>query len=238
MASVEADRLTRLHARRIAGLDRLIVRRVQMVARGADIADIDRWWRREGGRKLVGLVAKGFAAAADISARHLVAHSAAEGAVLQVERPSQQVERQATSLWVTGPVAFKTAVAAGAAPDVALRSMRARLSGSASRLVLAGDRETFMGTFAVSDAMAGWRRVARGDACAFCLMLVSRGAVYSKHSVEFQAHDHCRCGVEALYAREDDPPRVVELREKWSASTAGVPVRDRLAAFRRAVDAA
>lgn len=48
---------------------------------------------------------------------------------------------------------------------------------------------------AVDDpAAAGWQRVAGpGETCLFCLMLISRGAVYSESTATFAAHDHCNC---------------------------------------------
>lgn len=39
----------------------------------------------------------------------------------------------------------------------------------------------------------GWMRIGNGG-CDFCAMLVARGAVYSKQTVDFSAHDNCSCG--------------------------------------------
>jgi hypothetical protein len=38
----------------------------------------------------------------------------------------------------------------------------------------------------------GWQRSASAG-CSFCRMLAARGAVYSERTVDFAAHDHCRC---------------------------------------------
>lgn len=38
----------------------------------------------------------------------------------------------------------------------------------------------------------GWMRIGTGE-CDFCSMLVGRGAVYSKSTVDFASHDHCNC---------------------------------------------
>ena len=47
----------------------------------------------------------------------------------------------------------------------------------------------------------GWRRVASADACDFCTMLASRGAVYSATTVDFYMakHQTCACTVECIY---------------------------------------
>lgn len=50
-------------------------------------------------------------------------------------------------------------------------------------------------TSSVRDPRArGWMRTGAGE-CGFCAMLVSRGAVYTKASVDFASHDHCKCSV-------------------------------------------
>ncbi len=49
-------------------------------------------------------------------------------------------------------------------------------------------------TSSVQDPRAsGWMRIGSGE-CGFCAMLISRGAVYSKSTVDFASHDHCKCG--------------------------------------------
>lgn len=47
---------------------------------------------------------------------------------------------------------------------------------------------------AVQDPAArGWQREATGRSCPFCVMLASRGAVYSRSSADFASHDNCDC---------------------------------------------
>lgn len=54
-------------------------------------------------------------------------------------------------------------------------------------------RDTVTGS-AVADPQArGWQRVGDGHSCPFCSMLIARGAVYSKATVAFAAHDDCGC---------------------------------------------
>jgi hypothetical protein len=79
--------------------------------------------------------------------------------------------------------------------------------------------------------IVGWRRVASATACDFCVMLASRGAVYStEESASFEAHAPdelgrggvCSCSVEPVYARVPDPPAIVELREQFQTVTDGL----------------
>jgi hypothetical protein len=39
----------------------------------------------------------------------------------------------------------------------------------------------------------GWMRLTRPDACRFCLMVASRGGVFTKASSTFACHEHCHC---------------------------------------------
>lgn len=63
------------------------------------------------------------------------------------------------------------------------------------QLVVAGQGRDTVTASSIADPQArGWQRSARGaGGCAFCSMLAARGAVYSRSSVDFGAHDHCKC---------------------------------------------
>lgn len=39
----------------------------------------------------------------------------------------------------------------------------------------------------------GWAREIRGDTCDFCIMLASRGGVYTRETATFRTHHHCDC---------------------------------------------
>lgn len=68
-----------------------------------------------------------------------------------------------------------------------------KAQGGLQRLIADVGRGTVMGS-SIGDPMAtGWQRVTDGNACGFCRMLASRGAVYSESSVTFGAHDDCGC---------------------------------------------
>lgn len=67
-----------------------------------------------------------------------------------------------------------------------------RVGAASARHVKAASRDLVVNT-AVANR-AGWARQLSGaENCPFCAMLASRGAVYSKESVKFTAHDHCDC---------------------------------------------
>jgi hypothetical protein len=111
--------------------------------------------------------------------------------------------------------------------------MASQLAGSGERLMLEGDRATTMATFKAREQMAGWRRVrGRSDPCPFCLMLIGRGAVYSKNSATFQSHDRCACRAEPLYRREAEPEEVRRLSQQWSEATAGATGPEAVRAWR------
>ena len=76
---------------------------------------------------------------------------------------------------------------------------------------------------------AGWRRTTVGTSCKFCLMLASRGAVYTSEDVAkygyagSRYHDHCDCGAELVTDPADatairvdpaDANRIIRMRVK------------------------
>lgn len=94
-----------------------------------------------------------------------------------------------------------------------------KLSGVLNRLVAQPAHDTIAD--AVLDAGTGYARVPEPGACSFCLMLASRGAVYSKESVQSANgyHDNCRCvGIEVK--NDDELPRINrELHDLWQATS-------------------
>ena len=81
---------------------------------------------------------------------------------------------------------------------------------------------------------AAWRRTTVGKSCQFCLMLATRGAVYTSEDAALYSsagsryHDHCDCGVEletqeelAAAIRVDpvDADRIVQIRVKGNDYT-------------------
>jgi len=146
------------------------------------------------------------------------------------------VEQIVASLSVTGPVAVSRRLRRG---DVTARAMevgRAMSARSAHRIALSGGRTTIDRAIQSDPQALGYARVTSGSACAFCAMLASRGPVYDKSSVRFEAHDGCSCGHEAVFSKDQAWPSGAErYREVWDEATRGLSGSDALNAFRRAL---
>lgn len=153
----------------------------------------------------------------DQELRYLPKPDAAEAASFAQARSSLQ--------W-----AVRTSVEDGTFNDrLALR----KLSGVVNRLVLQPARETVWNA-TVRDGTR-YARVPEPGACPFCLMLASRGAVYSRETVVatkdmHRYHDNCRClGIEAARATDEDPfvglpPVNRQLRQMWDTEIAAAGV--------------
>lgn len=72
----------------------------------------------------------------------------------------------------------------------------------------------------------GWQRVMVGETCAFCALLVSRGAVYSSKTVRFKSHGNCDCGAaiarfsnggESIIAGTNEVEQAEKLRKQWDS---------------------
>lgn len=81
-------------------------------------------------------------------------------------------------------------------------SFRTLVEGGMQRRIANFSRGTVIGS-AVRDPKAeGWQRVGTG-ACAFCSLLISRGAVYrTEESADFASHDHCHCSAVMVWSGE------------------------------------
>ena len=126
---------------------------------------------------------------------------------------------QATvTLDLAGPVALKQAISRGSqAPK---RDALARMVGDSQRLVLNGGRSTLASQVHTDQRGRAYARVTSGKACAFCLMLASRGAVYTKDTGDFDAHGTCACSVEPQFDASGDyrlPDSVALAQSKWDA---------------------
>lgn len=79
------------------------------------------------------------------------------------------------------------------------------LAATASRHVKSASRDLVTDTARLN--RAGWaRQLTGGESCTFCAMLVSRGAVYTEKSVNFQTHNHCDCTATLVRNPGDDYP--------------------------------
>lgn len=224
--------MTTEYQRQLLRLAGLIAKRIGTTARRADVDDVDNWWDQVSPRVQREILV-GQGALAQLARRYLRAHALAEGVQLAPVLVEANAEQVAEVLRINGPVAFKTAMTEHGSELAATRVMATQLEGAATRMVLEGPRQTTMATFRERRAVEGWRRVAAGKGCPFCLMLVGRGAVYSRTSVTFRAHGHCRCSAVLVYRREPEPPHVRRLQEQWREATAGTSGAEAVAAWRR-----
>lgn len=85
-----------------------------------------------------------------------------------------------------------------------LAAVRALAEGGIQRRITAWSRETVMGSALADPSADGWQRVGSGS-CAFCAMLIGRGAVYSEASADFASHDHCNCAAVPAFEGEPRP---------------------------------
>lgn len=114
------------------------------------------------------------------------------------------------------------------ASDIAGRS----LQGSASRLALKGGRQTIAQAVHSDPKAQGWERVISGNACGFCAMLASRGAVYKSHkTADFRAHDHCNCTAVPLFEGQAPSDTSQALASDWRRETAGKSGKDAVHAW-------
>lgn len=141
------------------------------------------------------------ATSAGLAASYLRAHRAAAGVLgtptIHLAAPAVS-EQVATAMRVTTVVAVNRALRAGKTLEMAKANAFIMSSGAATRLVLDAGRETISASAVADRRTAGWQRVGVGR-CDFCQMLLSRGAVYTEATADFQSHDHCGCTAEPVY---------------------------------------
>lgn len=77
-------------------------------------------------------------------------------------------------------------------------AFRMKVLGGTTRRILNFSRQTVMGSSVADPRAKGWQRIGVGE-CDFCQMLLSRGAVYTEATADFEAHDHCHCSAEPAW---------------------------------------
>ena len=93
-------------------------------------------------------------------------------------------------------------------------------AGGLHRIIANASRETLMDSTLADPQALGWQRVGAGE-CSFCSMLIARGAVYTRRSVNFGAHDNCNCSAVPAWGGR---PRPVE---PYTPSTRNITDADR-----------
>lgn len=101
-------------------------------------------------------------------------------------------------------VGWAMSAASGPVPD--LRRSRVLLEGGIQSRIANASRQTVMAAATQDRAARGWQRVGDGSSCAFCQMLIGRGAVYgAQATATFGAHDHCGCAAIPAWSGEPVP---------------------------------
>jgi hypothetical protein len=136
-----------------------------------------------------------------------------------------------------------------AAPDTgALADAKERLAKAAEDTVFDTGVRTILGNAGRDRAARGYARIPEPEACAFCLMLATRGAVYKAERAgrrgktgdsfaasntkftdhpdalpsSIKVHDNCRCHPEPVFGVYEAPARVREAEDTYiAASKAG-----------------
>lgn len=84
------------------------------------------------------------------------------------------------------------------------------LEGGFDRRLWQAARSVYMTNSIADPAARGWQRETDGNACPFCIMLASRGEVFSEESADFAAHDHCGCTAVAAWSGRENPVKPYE----------------------------
>lgn len=74
-----------------------------------------------------------------------------------------------------------------------LESARDRVEGGLQKRIVNAANHTITDNTDQDPQAKGYMRRTRPGACKFCIMVASRGAVYTKASVTFACHEHCYC---------------------------------------------
>ena len=156
--------------------------------------------------------------------------------------PTPQMAEPATDEQILGSLSW--AVSDSRYDEVVDQAaMTAKLQGIVNRLVRQPAHGTVIG--AVLRDGTGYARVPEPGACSFCLMLASRGAVYSRESVlkaknKPRYHDHCRCiGIEVKnpqtgekFGYSDDLPQInKDLFNEWRSANLSLDEADEAVTF-------
>lgn len=135
--------------------------------------------------------------------------------------PLAQVTR--TAGWALHPVLQPVE---GATADLTV--VHDNLAAAVERLILDVGRDTITGNVEADRKAKGWARLTEPDACSWCALLATRGAVYkSERSAATKAdgegyHTNCRCHVEAVFNVYEPPAQVRAWESQYLDATKGV----------------
>lgn len=212
----------------------------QLAARAGSVRDLVKLWKAVDPTNLRDTIDV-FSHAAAILAGRGYERSAAQGAeYFSLFRRAEGVRGPGPQVrMATGPGQSKVqGLIRGAALTGIINARRAGLPprpsadnglvkaiGTFTKLILAGGNNTIIGAVHDDPAATGWVRVTSADACPFCRLLSSRGAVYrSDRSASFEPHDNCACTAEPVYGDQplkQSAQHFAEYRtaQAWARST-------------------
>ena len=144
-----------------------------------------------------------------------------------------------------GIFSYRRSLTLGATPAQARDRAAVTLAGTASRLALEGGRDVVAGTVIADEDALGWARIGDGDSCPWCLMLISRGAVYKSAITAGDGryggekyHDHDGCQAVPIFDYSHPYQQAAEeLYELWREVTAGHSGTEARRVWRRYWDA-
>jgi hypothetical protein len=191
------NQLTQAHRRRQLGIRAATLREIVALWPAFDLDDIDGSWRTIE-TALVSLTLANRRVSAAVSADYFRAFRTVEGvpgsSIPRIARPPDR-QLLTSTLRLLGPIGAKKNIDS-ATPDVAGLTL-VRISGSVSRQVMNGGRETLTQSGQLDNRARGWRRITAADPCDFCAQVRDEGV----HALDatFPAHDHCACEPEIAY---------------------------------------
>lgn len=93
-----------------------------------------------------------------------------------------------------------------------------RVRASMTRLMRQTESQTVMGNIRRDPGKPRYRRVPEAGACGWCMMLATRGYVYTKETVggaHNRFHDRCKCSSEPQYPGEELPKLVQDVQKAY-----------------------
>jgi hypothetical protein len=191
------QQLTQAHRQRQLALRAATVRDLLRLWPAFDIDDIDGSWPALE-TALLALIRDRHRVSSGLAANYYRAFRVAEGVdgeprLVLAEQPNEKLTR--ATLALLGPIATKKGIARGQRNPAA--TALTRLSGTVTRQVLDGGRQTLRESALADPKAKGWRRITGGNACDFCAAIAAEGVIGADS--DFPAHDHCSCTQELAY---------------------------------------
>ena len=225
--TAEGKLLTDLHRRQQLALRASVVRDVMKLWPAWQPSRPDSYQAFE--RAMVLLVQSRSVHSATLAARYYETYRAIESpskvlSTVPLAQPKSVEEIRAALGATTRGTVYKS-LAAGQTFETVMRNTLVNVSGTVSRDVLAGGRDTITGEVQRDPRAMGYARITGAAPCAFCALLASRGAIYlsaeSAGQIEGQEmdwHVNCGCGIEVSYEGYEMNARSLAQREQWQKS--------------------